>query len=1231
MTSSREQVLRDLLDRRILLLDGAMGTMLQGFHFTEADFRGDRFRDHYRDLAGNNDLLPLVQPQAITSVHQDYLAAGADIIETCTFGANAISQADYGMEAQVYEMNLHAARLAVEAAVRQTSLTPEKPRFVAGSMGPTNGTLSLSPDVDNPAARSMSFDQAVDAYAEQVRGLMDGGVHLLMLETIFDTLMCKAAMVAIQELFREKGRSLPLIISVTISDASGRTLSGQTIDAFWTSIAHARPLAVGTNCGLGGEKMLPYLAELAAVCSTYTCAYPNAGLPDGFGNFAETPRETASHIGGMARRGLVNLVGGCCGTTPGHIRAIARAIHGVQPRKLPADPPSWPRLSGLETLEIRPDSNFIVIGERTNVTGSRRFARLVGEGRFDMAVRIGLGQARNGANILDICMDDALLDSERSMQTFLRLAAGEPQLARIPFMVDSSRWSVVQTALKNIQGKSVVNSISLKEGQEAMLRKARRIHELGAAMVVMAFDEEGQAATARRKVEILGRAYHLLTQTAAIPPGDIILDPGVLAVGTGMDEHRRVALDFMAAVRELKKACPGALLTAGVSNLSFAFRGNNRVREAMHSAFLYHAIEAGLDMGIVNAGQLLPYDEIDKELLELVEDVLLDRRPDATDRLIDAAGNFKQRAGAEQSPEAPEWRNAAPEDRLVHALLKGTDDFLEEDLADALRHFPTAMSLIQGPLMAGMDRVGDLFGEGKMFLPQVVKSARVMRRAVAILEPRLAEESPGGERGKRARILLATVRGDVHDIGKNILSVVLECNGVEVIDLGVMVPAARILEEARTRKADAIGLSGLITPSLDEMARVARDLNQLETPVPLLIGGATTSPEHAAVAIAPAYEGDVFHVRDASRATTLVSRLLDPASSAELRSENRREQERLRERHQQRSAARSLLPYSQARSRRLKLDWTDYNPPAPAFSSTVLPFQPSIRDVAEFIDWRFFFPAWGIKGSFPSLLRHPERGSRASALYNDALHMLEQMSTEGIPTIRGGFGFWPAASQGDCLVLYTGEDRSDEKLRIPTLRQQEPRALQGTCLSLSDFLAPQGSPARDYLGVFAVTAGLGLESLIDHHRRRGDEYKILLVKSLADRLAEAAAELLHLEARRTWGIEVQSQPSAEYRQDLFRGRYQGIRPAIGYPACPDHSRKHGLFRLLDAAALGMSLTETAAIVPASSVAGLMFSHPESRYFDVGFIGRDQLEVYAASAGIATGMARRWLASRLLEH
>jgi 5-methyltetrahydrofolate--homocysteine methyltransferase len=1191
--------LGDLLEQRVVVLDGAWGTMLQQAKLTPADYRADWLSDHPQDVTGDPDLLNLTRPDLVLDIHRQYLAAGADVTTTNTFNATSFGQADYGLQAKVPELNRRGAELARQAADEAGG------RFVAGSIGPLNVTLSLSPRVEDPAYRAVSFDQVHAAYAEQIQALAEGGVDVLMIETIFDTLNAKAAIAAA----RDVAPQVPLWISVTIVDLSGRTLSGQTVEAFWRSVEHAEPLVVGVNCSLGAAEMRPHVADLSRLAGSYVASHPNAGLPNAFGGYDQTPDETAQLLGEFAGAGLVNIVGGCCGTTPDHIEKIAAAVADVPPRQAP-DAATHTRFSGLEPFAIGADTGFVMIGERTNVTGSARFRRLIEADNYQAAVDVALEQVRGGANLLDVNMDADLLDSEQAMTTFLNLLATEPEVARIPIMVDSSRWSVLEAGLKCVQGKGVVNSISLKEGEDAFLAQARRIRDYGAGVVVMAFDEQGQADTTERKVEICARAYDLLTQRIGFPPEDIVFDPNVLAVATGISEHNGYAKAFIDALPLIKERCPRARTSGGISNLSFAFRGNDVVREAMHSAFLFYAVQAGLDMGIVNAGQLAVYQDIPADLLELVEDVLFDRRDDATDRLVAFAENVRG-SGTRRTVDLS-WREAPVEERLAHALVHGIVDFIEDDTEEARQQAARPLDVIEGPLMDGMKIVGDLFGAGKMFLPQVVKSARAMKRSVAYLEPYMEAEKElarqegrtGSDRGQ-GKIVLATVKGDVHDIGKNIVGVVLGCNNYEVLDLGVMVPAAKILDTAVAEGADAVGLSGLITPSLDEMVTVATEMQRRGLKLPLLIGGATTSRQHTAVRIAPAYEATTVHVLDASRVVGVVSDLLDTERAEELAVSNRAEQERLREQHASRHRT-PLLTLDKARANREEVAFDDL--PVPDFTG-VRTVAPDLTTLRELIDWQFLFLAWELKGKYPAILDQPV----ARELFDDANALLDQIIADGEFTARGAYGFWPAHADGDDILLDTAG------VRFPMLRQQTAKPAGRPNRCLADYVAPAG----DHLGGFAVAIH-GAEELAATFESRNDDYRAIMAKALADRLAEAFAEYLHLEARRAW-YEPDADPAIE---DLHAERFRGIRPALGYPASPDHSQKQALFDLLDAEALGMGLTESFAMTPAASVSGLLFAHPSSRYFTVGRLGKDQIEDYALRRGIDLGDVERWLRPNL---
>jgi 5-methyltetrahydrofolate--homocysteine methyltransferase len=1221
-SDSRRRLLQ-AASERILILDGAMGTMLQRHKLDEAAFRGARFCHHDHDLKGDNDLLALTQPAIVEAVHDAYFAAGADIIETNTFNATTIAQADYGMESVVYDLNVAATRLAKRSADRWTAKNPARPRFVAGAIGPTNRTLSLSPDVNDPGYRAVSYQQVYAAYAQQVDGLVDGGADAILIETIFDTLNAKAAIAATQDVLVRKGVDLPIMISVTITDRSGRTLSGQTLEAFWVSVRHARPFSVGINCALGAREMRPYVEELARIADTLVSCYPNAGLPNAFGEYDELPEQTSRLVAEFARAGFINIVGGCCGTTPEHIAEMARAVERVPPRQPSSRNRAFAQFAGLEPLTIRPDTNFLMVGERTNVTGSRRFAKLVLAGDYDAALEVALDQVRNGANILDVNMDEGLLDSEAAMSRFLNLIASEPEIARIPIMIDSSKWSVIEAGLRCVQGKPIVNSISLKEGEADFLAKAKTIKSIGAGVVVMAFDEQGQAETVTRKVEICARAFKLLTETAGFDARDIIFDPNILAVATGIEEHNDFAKNFIEALRIIKQRCPGAMISGGVSNLSFSFRGNDRVREAMHSAFLFHAIKAGMDMGIVNAGQLVVYEDIPKDLLEHVEDVLFNRRPDATERLVSFAERVK---GDGQKKELDlSWRNSSVRERLTYALVHGVVDFIEVDTEEARKQSRRPLDVIEGPLMDGMKVVGDLFGAGKMFLPQVVKSARAMKKAVAWLQPFMeAESAASGEHRAQGKMVIATVKGDVHDIGKNIVAVVLRCNDYAVTDLGVMVSCDKILQTAIDERADVIGLSGLITPSLDEMVHVATEMQRRGMQIPLLIGGATTSRQHTAVKIAPQYGQPVAHVIDASRVVGVVSNLLDATRKVTFAEQNRRDQDALRDLHRQK-IDQPLMPYRFALEKRTKFEWRNEEIARPAFTGRKVFADYPLADLVPFIDWTFFFAAWEVKGKYPKVFEHPEYGAAARELYDNAQALLKRMLAEKWLVARAVYGFWPAGSDGDDVVVFADETRSRELLRFPMLRQQRTIEEDRPTLSLADFVAPVDSGQLDYIGAFAVTAGIGAEEVARRFEQELDDYNSIMVKALADRLAEAFAERLHQKVRAEWGFADERDVTSE---ELIREDYRGIRPAFGYPACPDHSEKPKLFELLQAGEIGMALTEHFAMTPAASVSGVYFAHPQARYFTVGRIDRDQVEDYARRKHMEVREVEKWLRPNL---
>jgi 5-methyltetrahydrofolate--homocysteine methyltransferase len=1219
--------LKSVLSERIVVIDGAMGTMIQAHRLGEEDFRGEEFREHPKDLKGDNDLLSLTRPDIVETIHRRYFEAGADIVETNTFNGTAVSQADYGLEDRAYDINLAAARVARRAADGFRAEHPQRDAFVAGAMGPTNRTASLSRDVNDPGARGVTFDELEAAYFDQARGLLDGGVDLLLVETVFDTLNCKAALFAIERLFDgvPAARRVPVAVSVTIVDQSGRTLSGQTVEAFWNSVSHVELLFVGINCALGAKQMAPWIEELARIAPIPVSCYPNAGLPNAFGGFDETPEIMGGDLHRFAASGWVNLVGGCCGTTPDHIRAIAGAVHGLRPREIPELRP-FTRLSGLEPLTIRPDTNFVNIGERTNVTGSPKFAQLVLAGKFEEALGVARHQVEGGAQILDVNMDEGLLDSERAMTRFLNLVASEPDIARIPVMIDSSSFPVLEAGLKCLQGKGVVNSLSLKDGEQEFKRRARTVRRYGAAVVVMAFDEEGQATTVDRKVAICERAHRILTEEVGFPSQDIVFDPNILTVATGIEEHNDYAVAFIEAARRIKEALPLCKVSGGVSNISFSFRGKTSVREAMHSVFLYHAIRAGMDMGIVNAGQLAVYEEIVPELKELAEDVILNRRPDATERLVSFAESVGQKAEGPARSQA--WRQGTVDERLSHALVAGIVDFIEADAEEARLAYGDPLAVIEGPLMKGMDVVGDLFGSGRMFLPQVVKSARVMKKAVAYLEPFMEERKRGRADGVAGRIVMATVKGDVHDIGKNIVGVVLSCNNYEVIDLGVMVPCDTILRTARERGADIVGLSGLITPSLEEMVHVARSMEREGFTLPLLIGGATTSRVHTAVKIAPEYGHPVVHVLDASRAVGVVGSLRKTESRVALDEENRREQERLRREHEAKQEARRMLPIAEARRRRTPIDWTTYVPPRPT-SLGVQAWAPvPLREIVPYIDWTPFFVAWELRGTYPRIFENALWGAKARELWDDANALLERIvgEGEGLLTARAVRGFFPAASVGDDIEIYRDASRSEVLAVLPTLRQQTDKPAGQPNQALADFVAPKESGREDTIGAFAVTAGIGIDALVEGFEAEHDDYSAIMARALADRLAEALAERLHKKVREEWGYGRDERLSLE---EVLRERYRGIRPAPGYPACPDHSEKRLLFDLLAAEEkTGIHLTESFAMLPAASVAGWYFSHPEARYFGVGTIGRDQFLDYQRRKGLPLADLERSLASQL---
>ena len=1225
-----EEQLRATLAERILVLDGAMGTMIQAHELTEEDFRAERFRDHPRELKGNNDLLSLSRPELIGDIHRAFLEAGADIIETNTFSSTSISQADYGLGGLAGELNITAAALARETVDDFMRANPGRSCFVAGALGPTNRTASLSPDVDDPAYRAVTFDQLAEAYREQAEGLIEGGVDLLLAETTFDTLNLKAAIFAFEEIFRERGSRLPVMLSITITDASGRTLSGQTAEACWHSIRHARPLSTGINCALGAAAMRPYIQELSRVADCYLSCYPNAGLPNPLSEtgYDETPDDTSNALGSLAGEGLLNIVGGCCGTTPEHIRAIAERVSGCAPRSLP-EPATSTRLSGLEPLKLEGEkAPLVMVGERTNVTGSPRFQKLILEENFEEALSVARQQVENGANVIDINFDAALLDSEALMACFLNLIASEPDLARVPIMIDSSKWSVIEAGLKCAQGKCIVNSISLKEGEASFLEQARLARQYGAAVVVMAFDESGQATGLENRVGICERAYKLLTEEVGMDAEDIIFDPNILTVATGISEHNDYAVNFIEAVRQIKKRCPGARTSGGVSNISFSFRGNNVVREAMHSAFLFHAIEAGLDMAIVNAGMLEVYEEIDGKLLELVEDVLLNRREDSTERLVEYAAALEDTGQKKESgTDRLAWRGKEVAERLSHSLVNGIADFIEDDTEEARQLFERPLEVIEGPLMDGMRIVGDLFGEGKMFLPQVVKSARVMKKAVAWLEPFLEKEKGSG-RSSEGRIVLATVRGDVHDIGKNIVGVVLGCNNWEVIDLGVMTPCDKILETAEELNADLIGLSGLITPSLDEMVVVASELEKAGFSTPLLIGGATTSKAHTAIKIAPRYSHPVVHVLDASRAVGVCSTLRGGGKNREtLLEENSRAQDKARKHYEaSRAKPASMLSIGDARQGGLLSDWTKAEIPPPASRGVEIQKGFPLAELVPYIDWSPFFSAWEITGQYPKILEDPIVGEQAGKLHKDALELLATIIDGKLLEARAATGFFAASSHGDDVELYATEGGGEALCTLHFLRQQQQRNRKKPQYCLADFVAPATSGRIDHLGAFALSTGFGLDKLCAGFEADHDDYSSIMAKALADRLAEAFAELLHLRARENFGYGATEELSCE---DLIAERYRGIRPAPGYPACPDHSEKAAIWELLGVKEnTGIGLTESCAMHPAAAVCGFYFAHPQARYFAVGRIDRDQVEDYARRKGMTAAAVERWLSQNL---
>ncbi len=1215
-----------VLDERIVVLDGAMGTMIQGFGLTEEDYRGERFANSPRDLKGNNDLLSITRPDVIRDIHERFLDAGADIIETNTFNSNAPSMADYGLEELVAELNATAARLARECADRCADKTGQ-PRYVAGVLGPTNRTASISPDVNDPGFRNIEFDALAETYEVSAIALIENGADFLMIETIFDTLNAKAAIVGLKRAFRATGVELPVMISGTITDASGRTLSGQTTEAFWNSVRHANPFMIGLNCALGAKELRQYVAELAKIADTRVSAHPNAGLPNEFGEYDETPEEMAEVVGEFASSGLVNLVGGCCGTRPDHIRALQKVVENVAPRVIPTLPARC-RLAGLEPFNIGPGDLFANVGERCNVTGSAVFRRLIEADDYAAAVAVARQQVENGAQIIDVNMDEGMLDSEKAMITFLNLIASEPDIARLPIMIDSSKWSVIEAGLKRVQGKAVVNSISLKEGEASFIEQAQLVRDYGAAVVVMAFDESGQADTVERKIDICKRSYEVLTAQVGLDPADIIFDPNIFAIATGIEEHASYGLDFIEATREIKKALPHSLVSGGVSNVSFSFRGNNVVREAIHSVFLYHAIRAGMDMGIVNAGQLAIYADLPDDLRNAVEDVVLNRDVDGTEKLLSVAENYKDhKSSAAAKKKDLSWRELAVNDRLEHALVNGIDEYVVDDTEEARQATDRPLDVIEGPLMSGMNVVGDLFGDGKMFLPQVVKSARVMKKAVGHLVP-FIEDEKDGKMSSNGKIVMATVKGDVHDIGKNIVGVVLQCNNFEVVDLGVMVSCDKILEAAKRENANIIGLSGLITPSLDEMVHVASEMQRLGYALPLLIGGATTSPAHTAVKIEPKYEGPVIYVKDASRSVGVAQALIETRTRDALIEKTRKDNARRREQHANKKRLSPQLSLNEARVQKHKCDWKNYAAPVPTFTGTRVFDDIDLNELRDYVDWMPFFNAWEFHGKFPQILSDATVGEAATSLFDDATAMLDRIIEEQWLRARAVIGFYPANSADhDDVVIFADEHRQQTSHRLCHLRQQRSKAAGHAQSCLADFVAPEKIGVADYIGGFAVTAGIGIDEHVERFENAHDDYSAIILKALADRLAEATAEYMHARVRTEfWAYE----PGEEFNNtDLIAEKYRGIRPAPGYPACPDHTEKATLWELLDVeASIGLRLTDSYAMFPTAAVSGFYFSHPDARYFAVGKIGRDQLVSYAERKGMSVADAERWLAPNL---
>ncbi|MFZ4398672.1 MAG: methionine synthase [Bacteroidales bacterium] len=1213
------------LSNRILVIDGAMGTMIQRFQLQESDYRGEQFKDYPRDLKGNNDLLSITRPEIIQTIHEQYLEAGADIIETNTFNSNCISMADYGMENLAFQLNVEAGKIARSAADKYTELNPDKPRFVAGAIGPTNKTASLSPDVNNPGYRAVLFDDLYNAYKEQVFGLIEGGVDLLLIETIFDTLNAKAALYAVESVLKEKNIHLPVMISGTITDASGRTLSGQTVEAFLNSLSHIDLLSIGLNCALGAKEMRPYIEEISQKARFYTSAYPNAGLPNQFGEYDETPEQMVSDIKDFIENGFVNIVGGCCGTTPDHIRLFCKAAEFAQPRQL-SKLDHITKLSGLESLTIEKSSNFINVGERTNVSGSKKFDRLIREEKYEEALSIARQQVESGAQILDVNMDDAMLDSQKEMHIFLNLLASDPDIARVPVMIDSSKWEVIETGLKCLQGKSIVNSISLKEGEADFVDKALKIKQYGAVVIVMAFDEQGQAVSFEQKINVCKRAYDILTIQLKFPPEDIIFDPNILTIATGMDEHNNYAVDFIKTIKWIKENLPYAKVSGGISNLSFSFRGNDYIREAMNAVFLYHAINAGMDMGIVNAGNLPIYDDIPEDLMQLLEDVILNRRKDATERLIFFAENSRTVAIKEEI--ILEWRNLSVNERLTHSLIKGITEYIDIDVEEARQNFAKALNVIEGPLMDGMNIVGDLFGKGKMFLPQVVKSARVMKKAVALLLPYIEEENAGKISSSAGKILLATVKGDVHDIGKNIVGVVMACNNFEVIDLGVMVPADRIIQAAISEKVDLVGLSGLITPSLEEMVHIAKEFQRLNLKIPILIGGATTSKIHTAVKISPNYNFPVIHVKDASRSVGVSAQLLSATAKDALIKSTQKEYEEIREKYQfSKSKRDGYISLELARKNKLNIKWENQVIVKPIQTGTQYLLSYSLEEIAAYIDWTYFFYEWQISGKYPAIFSDPVKGEEAKKLYNDALLLLERIITEKMLTANAAFGIFPANSNGDDIQLFADDKKTEKLSTVHFLRNQELKSPDVSNLCLSDFIMPIDQDQTDYIGIFAVTAGIGIEKHVADFKKTGDEYNAIMIKILADRLAEAFTELLHKKIRTEyWAFSKNESLSIE---EIHKEKYLGIRPAPGYPACPEHSEKQTLFKILDAEKrIGVFLTESYAMYPIATVCGYIFANPMSQYFNVGRIDENQVADYAKRKNISFEQAERLLQPNL---